>query len=557
LQLLPRKVNKKKNLKQPPKKAVSQPVKPQRDYSIFLLWVVIGIVSIIRYRLISIPFERDEGEYGYIGNLLLHGVAPYKDAYSMKLPGTSFMYAIFMLFFGHTNSGVHLGMVFINAATMYFLFSAFKKIFHSFIGLATATIYGSMAISWAYFGVFAHATHFICFYSSIALLFLADYMKSGKMLKVFLCGLMFGMAFLMKQQAIFLILFGGLILFLHLKTEKNQSWREVVKNLFLFGAGIVIPYFVVLLIILLTGQFSIFWLWTVDYASKYESIKDMALITTQFSASFIRGWNTFYYIILAALGGMVVLLWSSYSRLQKIFVITYLIANLCILSSGFYFRPHYFIVTLPAIGLLSGIFIEFICKKIRLKSSNIPLLILFAIILYGLYDNRKEYFTYTPRALCDMIYAANPFDETQEIAKYIKEDTKDTDKIAILGSEPEICFYADRRSATGYLYTYPLVEKQPYNEMMQEQMIKEIEKNTPAYLVYFNNKFSWGAQPGTPTTLLDWANKYIPAHYTQVGIGDYFSNGTWQTFWGDDIKNAIPNPQSSFIVLKRNPAARS
>jgi hypothetical protein len=557
-------VDKKKPLKQPikkgasPSKVVPAGKKSKIDYHLVFLWIVIAIVSAIRYRLITVPFERDEGEYGYIGGLFLHGMAPFNGGYSMKLPGTSFMYAIFMGIFGHTNSGVHMGMVFINAATMYFLFTSFKKLFNPFIGLTTASIFGLMAIGLPFDGFAAHATQFICFYSSLALLFLADFMKSGKMLKAFLCGLMLGMAFLMKQQAIFLILFGGLFLLFYVKVEKKQSFLELFKKLFAFSFGVFIPYIIVLLIVLVSGEFSVFWLWTVKYASTYESVKSLDFIMKLFMSSFTSAWAYFYYLWVLGVAGILVLWWSPYSRTQKVFVIMYFIASALALSSGFYFRPHYFIVILPAIGLLTGIFVEFAIKQLRermniLKSSYIPIGILSIIIAFTMYTNRDYYFNYTPRMVCAMAYWGNPFNEAQEIAKYIKENTKDTDKIAVLGSEPEICFYANRMSASGYIYTYPLVEIQPYNEIMQEQMIQEIEKSKPAYFIFCNVPFSWLAQKGSPMTLMNWANKYINTYYTPVGFADFFSNKGWSFYWNDDIKYRVANPESSVAICKRKP----
>ena len=53
---------------------------------------------------------------------------------------------------------------------------------------------------------------------------------------------------------------------------------------------------------------------------------------------------------------------------------------------------------------------------------------------------------------------SNPFVECPVIAEYLKKNTGPDDTIAVLGSEPEIFFDARRRSATGYIYTYGLVE---------------------------------------------------------------------------------------------------
>ena len=42
------------------------------------------------------PLERDEGGYGYIGQLLLDGSPPYQAAYDEKLPGLFLAYAAMM-----------------------------------------------------------------------------------------------------------------------------------------------------------------------------------------------------------------------------------------------------------------------------------------------------------------------------------------------------------------------------------------------------------------------------------------------------------------------------
>jgi len=49
------------------------------------------------------------------------------------------------------------------------------------------------------------------------------------------------------------------------------------------------------------------------------------------------------------------------------------------------------------------------------------------------------------------------------------------ERIAVLGSEPQIYFYAKRRSATGYIYTYPLMEPQPYSKQMATEFKQEVE----------------------------------------------------------------------------------
>ncbi len=83
-----------------------------------LLTAALAFSFYVRWRLRASPFERDEGEYAYIGQQLLQGIPPFKLAYSMKLPGTSMVYAAMMAVFGQTDVGIHVGFLCINLATI-------------------------------------------------------------------------------------------------------------------------------------------------------------------------------------------------------------------------------------------------------------------------------------------------------------------------------------------------------------------------------------------------------------------------------------------------------
>ena len=103
---------------------------------------------------------------------------------------------------------------------------------------------------------------------------------------------------------------------------------------------------------------------------------------------------------------------------------------------------------------------------------------------------QKLFFEVSPVQVSRMVYGDSPFPESFRIADYLREHTSPDDKIAVLGSEPEIYFYSRRHSATGYIYTYPLMEPQKYARRMQEEMIREIEQRNPKYpTVSCNERF--------------------------------------------------------------------
>jgi len=69
-----------------------------------ILILVVLLAGFVRLRLLSIPLERDEGEFAYMGQLILQGIPPYLISYNMKLPGIYAAYTLMMSVFW-TNGG--------------------------------------------------------------------------------------------------------------------------------------------------------------------------------------------------------------------------------------------------------------------------------------------------------------------------------------------------------------------------------------------------------------------------------------------------------------------
>ncbi|MBI4929742.1 MAG: glycosyltransferase family 39 protein [Bacteroidetes bacterium] len=538
------------------------------NFYFLLLAVLVLLVSSIRWRLAGMPLERDEGEYAYFGHLILKGIPPYSEAYNMKLPGIYYMYALIMAVFGESFKGIHIGLLIMNAGTMLLLFSAFKRFFNPMTGLITAGFYGLMAITFNVLGFAAHATHFAVFYVALSL-FLAPFnspeggkQQSSRNIRIFLFGISLGFAFLMKQQAVYFILFGGIVFVSFevinaggLKSFFKSTLRGV-RGAVLFSLGVFVPYLLVVLIMLASGTFDKFWFWTVQYASKYASGLPWSQGKDLLDMTFAPIWTEFKWIWILAIAGCVVVLLPAFSMKQKILAIAFAVFAALATTPGFYFRQHYFIVALPAAALLASIALDYAgrwtAEKIKIKLIGI----LFPLIVFAfLYNNivTKSKFFYAdedPVALCKAIYGTNPFVESVEIANYIKANSSDTDKIAVLGSEPQIPFYANRKSATGHIYTYGLMEIHEYNLKMQEEMIAEIEKAKPLFLVFCNVPFSWLSKPNSPMKIFEWYNKYATENYNIVGLVDIPDQGPSSYYWNADAQRQ-PKNKNSVWVFKR------
>ncbi|MEZ4909903.1 MAG: glycosyltransferase family 39 protein [Saprospiraceae bacterium] len=526
------------------------------DAKKFFILALIGIIiiSLFRFRLIGIPLERDEGEFAYMGKLLLEGFLPYEHAYNMKLPGTNLMYAGLMAIFGTSFKGIHLGLIFINALTMLLLYYGIKKLFNPQVAVMAAWIYGLMAMSERFLGFAAHATHFIAFWVSLGILWYAVFRERRQWFWALLSGFAFGMGFLMKQHAIFWLVFGGLLfLFEAIKKDNTSSVTQKLAELASFVFGGILPYMVLFLVMYNSSVFDRFWFWTVEYAQSYTTtVMSWSDAQTLFWGSFKGMWKSFP-LVWILLFGAIISVWKLQLTLaQKIFLYLAVVFGFLTVVPGFYFRQHYFISFLPAVAIMVGVVIYYGLSHLWPKRVNLISAVCIAIITFWAWSGSSNYyFSKTTKQLTSQFYGGNPFAESVEIGKYLKKHTNASDKIAVLGSEPELYLYSNRMSATGHLYMYGLMEPHPKNVEMQQEVIQEISKNNPEYIVYVNMQFSWLRRPDSPTQLMDWAQDYISKYYTMVGIADVVREGT-KYYWDKDVIGKQPEGEQHIIVFKRN-----
>jgi len=213
-------------------------------------------------------------------------------------------------------------------------------------------------------------------------------------------------------------------------------------------------------------------------------------------------------------------------RNAAFFILTFIAFSGLALSSGFLFRYHYFIFVLPAVCLLVGVATasaSSFCSRLPRLFSFLPLAI-FVMCSRVALSRQLPLLSQRPTDAVRMIYRPNPFSEAVQVAEYLQGHTNPTDTIAILGSEPEIYFYAHRHSATGYIYTYPLMEPQRYAVQMQREMMLEIEAARPKYLVFVAVPTSWLKRSNSETEIFDWFDRYSAADFQLDGLVNIVSS---------------------------------
>lgn len=514
---------------------------------IVCLLIVITAVA-VRIRLLGIPLERDEGEYAYTGQLILKGVAPYAAAYTMKLPGVSLCFALCMAIFGQSIAGIHLGLLAVNLLTTTLIYLLGKKLFDQEAASAAAGFYALLAISQHVLGIFAHATHFVVLFSLAGILLLCYTIERERKLLFFASGLCFGLAFLMKQHAAILLPF---VVYCQLwRQRKRGSGAFAVRSASLL-AGAAAPYAAVALWLFNAGVFDKFWFWTVQYASAYATGNPISTAPAIFFSQIRPILLAQLPVWILAGGGAAILCSRERRSGSPIMLVGYLIASFVMISPGYYFRSHYFILVLPWVALLAGYGAASIpgaLPRLFLNRSgrSATALVVALAAACCLYAEWEYFFRWSPLEVSRVIYGANPFPEAIPIADYLRRNTTESDRIAILGSEPEILFYSGRISATGHIYMYGLMEKHRYADRMQALLIEEIEKTAPKFIVVVHNSASWLLSPDSLNSIMDWGDRYIPLRYDEVGIIDIPEDGQTGYFWDEAAVGR--NPESEYFV---------
>jgi len=477
-------------------------------------WVVVLLVmlaaGLLRWRLLDMPLERDEGEYAYAGQLMLQGIPPYQLACNMKLPGTYAAYAALMAVFGESIAGVHLGLLLVNCAAILLVYLLGKRLFGTVPGLAACAAYALLSIGSGVLGTQAHATHFVVLPALAGALLLARPADSWRPATLWWSGLLFGLAFVMKQQGALFGVFGALYV-------TARCWREgrgLAVKLSAFLGGAAAPFAATCLLLWRAGVFPKFWFWTFTYARQYAAESSLDEGISAFTENFppILKQNAPLWLLAAA--GLVLVWRKRESRGAAAFATSFLLFSFLAVCPGLFFREHYFVLLLPAVALLAG-------ASVRHRAMY---WVFGAALLLSLGLQREFLFRLSPLEACRELYGRNPFPEAIQVADYIRAHSVKDARIAVLGSEPEIYFYAHRHSATSYIYMYGLMEAQPYALVMQNEMIREVEAVAPEYVVQVSGNASWLQDEQSPAGIFTWWYAYAARHYRLVGIADIISD---------------------------------
>jgi hypothetical protein len=450
-----------------------------------------------------------------------------------------------------------------------------------------------LAINPLMLGLAGHATHFVMLPALAGIWMLMVPLKKMGLWRCAVAGILFGVACIMKQHgAVFGVFAATWLAWRGFVEDDAQSPEEgggtppdlrgVALRLLSLMAGGMFSLLAMAALLAATGTWEKFWHWTVEYGWAYlgivtfsQGLENLIIQSERIGAAAPGLW------LLAAFG--MLLLWCEPTlRRWRFFLIMFALFSFVGVCPGFYFREHYFLLLLPAAGLLCGAawcaaassagrLLCFVARASGARDAAMRAWVdrpgfaraakgivggLFVLgALHSLIVSGDVYFRLTPEQACYRIYPDTPFAESLEVARYIEAHCPPNSRIAVMGSEPQIYFYSHRRAATGYIYTYPLMERQPFASQMQRDMVREVESAAPEYLVLVWVPNSWLEYTESDRTIFNWIDHYTGEQMQLDGLVELFPDNHSESHW--DLAGGNIRFQSAYwlAIFKRKQAA--
>ncbi|MCX7881429.1 MAG: glycosyltransferase family 39 protein [Patescibacteria group bacterium] len=508
-----------------------------KPYQVFLFFYFLLFFVFFHFNSINAPFERDEGEYAYAAMLIRDGKIPYKDLYTQKPPLIIYTYFLASLI---NKQAVWPPRVIATVFTFLsiILVGLIAKKNWGELGRWLAMFLSVPILMFPVLTPFAANTEKFMILPLLIVVYLYIYFfEKDSLLIFFLTGVFSSMAFFYKPICFPILGFIYFLWFFRLKKIKESFGKIFKKFLFLFF-GFFLFSFLILSPFVLTK--------TINYF--FESV---FLFNFYYLKNLNHPLNFYFY-------------------LQKFFYYWWILVPFLVFALfnfkkfWFYFGllffslttvfsspiGHYYLQAMPfLILIITGSlinFVEIFFKKIK---TILVIFLTILILFFILYPIRQQFYL-TPEELIIWVYGrVNPFYDALIVSRRIKKELKENDKIFVVGSEPQIYFYTQKKAPTKFITSYYLQINSPYQKKYQKELIRDLTIDSPKIMIYSKMVLSGPFIEVNSKEVKEYIDKLIKNKYQLIGgfVWDY-NSGSYQ----ENLSKQLIEKTSLLVYMKKN-----
>ncbi len=212
---------------------------------------------------------------------------------------------------------------------------------------------------------------------------------------------------------------------------------------------------------------------------------------------------------------------------------------------------HYYVMLMPiwalvVVGVLAAV-VDGLSKHAPARRALLAACAIAATASALLWPLRQQVRT-PPAELSRRTYPGNPFAESSPVAERLAALTRPSDPVFVAGSEPQILYYARRRSPTRFTIMYPLMLPTPFAARFQQEVVDVLRSDPPAAIVVSRSALSWASNPQSPEILLPFLERLLTERYALVG--GWVRGGAGDGAWKEGL-DPRETDSASLLVYKR------
>ncbi|GAB4485585.1 MAG: hypothetical protein Fur0016_11700 [Anaerolineales bacterium] len=454
-------------------------------FTILLAWLVLLVLSQANPYLTEIG--RDNGFFLYAGARLLAGDVLYIDIWDHKGPLIFFINALGLALIKNSRWGVWaLEFLFIFSA-FYIGYLAIRKKW----GVAPA-ITGALTALLALYNVFGRGNlteEYPLLFNFIALALFFRHEKKWEILRSFLIGVMFSLAFLFRANN------GGIPISIGLAILIagfwNKNFAATIKNLVSIAFGALTVLFVTTISFYINGNLDAM----IGAAFTYNLLDTAGQLNV--ISGLQSGWNNLgvaSYLLLAGYASAIYKTIQSVRQKQTqgkdfelliLLILAWPVEVILSSLSGLNF-VHYFICWVPAAFLLGSfayhalsehLFAPRVLEFMKTARANYLTLIVTMLFSYSIV------FDYGTTFQAIVFNRQSGIDKSSRLADFIRETTAPSDRVLVWGGEASLNFMTRRASPTRYNLFSRLLSDHPMNIGISETFYSDVISHPPELIV--------------------------------------------------------------------------
>jgi 4-amino-4-deoxy-L-arabinose transferase-like glycosyltransferase len=479
-----------------------------------LFIAILGLTCILRMKFWGQPLEMDEGVYGYMGWGIHQGLIPYKDMYTTKPPGMWLILSSLFLLVEPTALNIQVFASVVTVGTVLAVFAVVRKIADQQAGLMAALLYGIFSSGPNIQGGGVNSEVFMVLPYTLAAYSVVRAVETGERRHYLLFGLFTGLACTFKQVAVVNLFWVALYLSFRIGQARDWDMRTHAATDGLWvAAGAMLPWLPFVIYFFFNDALGKFYFWVVSSNLSYIGDGYQKLPTfTIFLRSFKSVLSENSLLWLLALAG-IAWCWektelqrndgASYAPLSWQKTASGLMAiwplfSMVGIGLGGRFFAHYYIQIIPPLAVLGGLGLRSLTCTIRTQGVDFfrrpTVIVVTGVFAWSLFlfvvTDVPIYFKYDVIQISQRQYDSPVFAVTRFIGKYIRGHTQKDDFVYVWAVNPEINFYALRRSPSPILVHHNLhhFTWDPYEEVTQS-----LQRTPPKYIVALQPLFLFPA----------------------------------------------------------------